>query len=54
MDDFYYIKILKFVAASWIKITQPSEQIKKKVDCINGMFASATFVSVKVDRKSVV
>lgn len=48
MDDSYYIKILKFVAASWIKITQPSEQIKKEVNCINGVFASATFVDVKV------
>ena len=48
MEYSYSIKILKFEAASWIKITQPSEQIKKKVDRINGVFASATFVSVKV------
>ena len=48
MEWSYSIKILKFEAASWIKITQPSEQIKKKVDRINGVFASAMFVSVKV------
>ena len=48
MEYSYSIKILKFEAASWIKITQPSEQIKKKVDRINGVSASATFVSVKV------
>lgn len=51
MEYSYSIKILKFEAASWIKITQNTWTIKKKVDRVNGVFASATFVSEGVGQE---
>lgn len=46
---FLSIKNLKFKASSWIKITQPSVQTKKKKMTVdNRILASAIFLNAKV------